>query len=167
MNTFKRLFIHSFTFSRHVRVQFPDRSLRRLQEAVSQSEEKHLGQVRFVVESNWHWRAIWRKKSTRERALEWFGLTRTWDTEDNIGVLIYLSFADKAIEIIADRGVGKKVDNDVWQDVCRQMQPYFADKAYVLGLQVGLDAVSKILATHFPREKQAHINELSDEVIIR
>lgn len=167
MNTLKRLLIHLCTSSARVRMQFPNRSLKRLQAAVSASEQKHLGQIRFVVESNWHWRAIWRKKSTRERALEWFGLTRTWDTEENIGVLVYLSFADKAIEIIADRGIGKKVDDEQWQAVCQKMQPYFADQAYILGLQIGLDEINRILIDYFPRETQAHINELPDEVIIR
>ena len=43
----------------------------------------------------------------RQRALTLFGKLRVWDTEHNNGVLIYLLLAERAIEIVADRGVNR------------------------------------------------------------
>ena len=41
--------------------------------------------------------------SPRARALEWFSQLRVWDTEHNNGVLVYLLFAERDVEIVADR----------------------------------------------------------------
>lgn len=163
----KRLFTHLFFPSWRVSPYFPQRSLDRLEAKIVESEYTHLGQIRFVVESGWNAAAIWQGKTPRERALEWFGLTRAWDTERNTGVLIYVSFADHAIEIIADRGIAKRVDNAVWKKICREMRPFFTDKSYIVGLEVGLDEVTKVLQQVFARGEEAYHNELSDEVIVR
>ncbi|MDO5687480.1 MAG: TPM domain-containing protein [Neisseria sp.] len=163
----KRLFAHLFHPSWRVENYFPQRSLTRLQAAIADSEQQHLGQIRFVVESGWNAGAIWDGKTPRERALEWFGLTRAWDTARNTGVLLYVSFADHAIEIIADRGLVQRIDNRVWEKICQDMRPLFIDKSYIVGLELGLDAIHQVLCRHFPRGDEAFQNELSDEVIVR
>ena len=43
------------------------------------------------------------------RAVTMFGKLRVWDTEHNNGVLIYLLLAEHAIEIVADRGLNRRV----------------------------------------------------------
>ena len=46
-----------------------------------------------------------------------FGKLRVWDTEANNGVLIYLLLAEHAIEIVADRGLGRHVPREQWQAI--------------------------------------------------
>ena len=60
-----------------------------------------------------------RGETPRERALEVFSRLRIWDTEDNCGVLIYLLLADRDVEIVADRGIHRKVGDEAWQAICR------------------------------------------------
>ena len=43
-----------------------------------------------------------------------FGKLRVWDTEHNNGVLIYLLLAEHCIEIVADRGIDRHVDDARW-----------------------------------------------------
>lgn len=164
----KRLGRHLMYPLWRVSPHFPRRSLERLQQGINESEHRHLGQICFVVESGWNAVDVWNGKTTRQRALEWFGLNRVWDTERNNGVLIYVSFADRAIEIIADRGIDRCVKEGAWQEICASMQPLFRDQTYIVGLEVGLSAVTELLCHHFPRtDADADNNELPDEVIVR
>ena len=40
---------------------------------------------------------------------------RVWDTEHNNGVLIYLLFAERDVEIVADRGFNTRVSAAQWK----------------------------------------------------
>lgn len=79
--------------------------LDRIEAAVRAAEAAHDGQIRVIIESHLHWDDILRGLTSRARALQLFSLEKIWDTEHNSGVLIYLLWADRAVEIIADRGV--------------------------------------------------------------
>ena len=89
------------------RVVGPD-MLKRLTQQVAKSEQKHSGEVRICIEAalpnSYLLRAGSMRVITRQRALAQFGKLRVWDTENNNGVLIYLLLADRAIELVADRG---------------------------------------------------------------
>jgi uncharacterized membrane protein len=50
-----------------------------------------------------------------------FGKLRVWDTEHNNGVLVYVLLAEHAIEIVADRGLRRHVDDNHWQTVVAHM----------------------------------------------
>ena len=51
----------------------------------------------------------WRGVSARERAIEVFSRLRVWDPEENTGVLIYVQWLDRRVEIVVDRGVAAQV----------------------------------------------------------
>jgi hypothetical protein len=59
------------------------------------------------------------RRHTRQRALECFGQLGVWDTEDNVGVLIYVLLADRAVEIVADRGLRHHVPEARWQTLAQ------------------------------------------------
>ena len=90
-----------------------------------------------------------------------------WDTEHNCGVLVYVSFADHRVEIVADRGIAAQVPAVEWQAVCAQITAAFAQQQYVAGLEQGLAAVTVILSRHFPRHLPAEVDELSNDVVLR
>lgn len=93
---------------------FPAQVLQHLEQQVAHSERLHTGQIRLCVEGGLPYSYIWRDASARERAIGLFGKLRTWDTEHNNGVLIYLLLADHAIEIIADRALARAVPEATW-----------------------------------------------------
>lgn len=166
MNKLIRWFKHLFNPTWRVRQLFPADVLQQVEAGISASEQQHQGQLRFVIESSFNAAAIFANMSTRERALEWFGSLRVWDTEHNSGVLVYISMADHAIEVIADRGINRAVDPGVWEGVCTLIQTQFAQKAYAGGLEVGLAAINDILMAHMPRTTPL-VNELPDEVVLK
>lgn len=156
---------HLFTPTWRVRQLFPQSLLQKIEVGIGASEQQHQGQLRFVIESSFNASAIFSGTTPRARALEWFGSLRVWDTEHNSGVLVYISMADHAIEVIADRGINNKVNPQAWIDVCALMQVKFAEKDYAEGLESGLAAINTLLMTHMPR-KTPLVNELPDDVIL-
>ena len=101
----------------------------------------------------------------RARALEVFAHLRVWDTEHNNGLLIYLLLADRAVEIVADRGIHSKVGSREWENVCRKMETAFKQANYEGGVVSGIQAVTQHLIKHFPASA-ADRNELADKPVV-
>jgi hypothetical protein len=104
-----RLVTHLASTHRRVRRVFPAQALADITATIRDSETRHLGEIRFVVEGALERPALWHNQAAREWALEVFSLLRVWDTEHNSGVLIYVLLADRDVEIIAVRGIDRRV----------------------------------------------------------
>lgn len=138
--------------------------LRRLTDRVSASERLHSGEIRICIEGGLPASYIWRGATPRERAVAMFGKLRIWDTEHNNGVLIYLLLSERAIEIVADRGVSALVDEGRWRDIVDGMRGAFREGRYEDGLTQALEEVSALLVQHFPLQPgTVHRNELPNE----
>lgn len=141
----------------------PAATLERLGQRIALGEQRHTGQLRIHAEAGLPWSYLWRGASARERALTLFGKLGVWDTEGNNGVLIYLLLAERAIEIVADRGLARQVPEAQWRALVARMQPHFRAGRFEEGLGLALEEVSGLLAQHFPaRPGQARTNELPD-----
>jgi len=161
----KRFARHLATDHHAVRRAFPKDALDRIEAAISAGERNHAGQVRFVVEAALPLALVLSRHTPRERALDVFGRLRIWDTEDNCGVLVYVLLADRRVEIIADRGIHRKVGDDAWRSICHTMESAFGERRFGDGALAGIEAVSALLALHFPRSGAA-FNELPDQPIL-
>jgi len=148
------------------RRHFPNSVLDAIQQAVALGEKHHRSQVCFVVESSLPLGALWRGRTPRERAHDAFARLRVWNTEHNSGVLLFVLLADRAIEIVADRGVAARVAQGEWQAICDRMRERFAAGAYEAGAVEGVSAVSAILAREFPDDGSARANEISDRPVM-
>jgi uncharacterized membrane protein len=148
------------------RRDFPVSALDAIQQAIAAGEQRHCGQVCFAAEGALPLRDLWRARTPRERAGEVFAQLRVWDTEHNSGVLIYVLLADRAIEIVADRGIAAKVAQSEWVDICKRMQTHFGAGEYARGAVEGVSAVSAILAQHFPADGRPRQNELPDRPVM-
>jgi uncharacterized membrane protein len=96
--------------------------------------------------------------------MEVFSKLRVWDTQHNNGVLIFVLLADRAVEIVADRGIHECEGAATWNAICRQIEAAFARAQYQSGALVGIEAIARTLGRHFPH-RGAHINELPDEPV--
>jgi uncharacterized membrane protein len=95
-----------------------------------------------------------------------FARLRVWNTELNSGVLVYILLADHAIEIVADRGVSKKIDASEWPVICAQMQQHFIRADYERGAMAGVEAIGELLARHFPANGARNDDELPDRPVL-
>jgi uncharacterized membrane protein len=106
-----------------------------------------------------------RDMTPRERALDVFSELRIWDTQNNSGVLIYLLLADRAVEIIADRGIHARTGSETWQRIVGIMQDDFAAGRFEAGAVSGVAAVAEELTRHFP-VTGANPDELPNDVTL-
>jgi len=148
-----------------VRRIFPPDVLAAIEQAIKASEAMHSGQVRFVVEGALDGAPLFRDQPARERALDIFSQLRIWDTAHNNGVLIYLLLTDRDVEIIADRGIDTRVGAAGWEKICAEMEGSFRAGNFAGGTIKGIQAVSRQLATHFPRHGGGK-NELPDTPVV-
>jgi uncharacterized membrane protein len=150
-------------FARSATASFPPETLHRIADAIAAGEAIHRGQVCFTVESALPIVAVLRGHQARGRAEEAFARLRVWDTADNNGVLIYLLLADRRIEIVADRGVAALIDAPQWRGICALMEQRLREGDAEAAAIAGVDAVSGLLAQHFPRtDGHGRGNELPD-----
>lgn len=141
---------HLFMPPRAWKRAFPQATLDAIEAAIRESETRHGGEIRFVVENDLPAILAWHGASGRERAVEVFSNLRVWDTEHNSGVLIYLLLADRDIEIVADRGIAERVGQDDWDAVAQTMEAAFRQGDFERGALAGIARVSALLAANFP-----------------
>ena len=161
----KRIVTHLLLTDGQVRRAFPRSTLNRIEAATKASETAHVGEIRFAVEGALDGWPLFKGQSARERAIDLFSQLRVWDTQRNTGVLIYLLLADRAVEIVADRGIHARVDVREWHAVCRQMEAAFRQSDYEGGVLSGVQAVTQHLVKHFPADGR-HANELPDQPVV-
>ncbi|HWQ39123.1 MAG TPA: TPM domain-containing protein [Burkholderiales bacterium] len=159
-----RLLRHLVTPDWAVNRVLPRPAMQRIEEAIEASERRHGGQVRVAVEAALDPWSVLRDLSARERAIDVFSALRVWDTEHNNGVLLYLLLADHDIEIVADRGIARKVPDTQWEAICREMESRLKNHDFEQAVITGIDAVSAHLARHFP-PSGAPLNELPDSPV--
>ncbi len=156
----------------------PSDVARRLHQRVIASEQRHRGQVRICVEGSLPLASLWRhvrqripmSELLRARAVAVFAELHVWDTEQNNGVLIYLLLAERSIELVADRGLDRRVDAAIWNGVVERLADALAASRFEQGLNDALEAVTALLVQHFPATgmgADAPLNELPDEPVLR
>jgi uncharacterized membrane protein len=159
-----RLFRHVTATHWRTRLRFPTTTLDAIEQAVAAAERTHAGQIRFAIETSMAPLQVINDFPARARALEVFGYLRVWDTELNNGVLIYVQLADRNVEIVADRGLDRRVSTAEWEGVCRLMEEHFRAGRFEAGSLAGVAAVGQMLARHFPptADGRGMRNELPD-----
>ena len=148
-----------------VRQAFPPVTLTAIENAIQKSEAAHAGELRFVVEGALDGRPLYNEQPVRERALDIFSQLRMWDTDERNGVLIYLLLADRAVEIVADRGVHARAGAPAWAGICQAMEAAFRKGEYEPGALAGIAAITALLGEHYPAQGPRR-NELSNQVVL-
>ena len=163
---FRRVLRHLLMTRWQERRAFPASALGAIREAITGSERRHSGQIRFAVEGALHGMRLLRGQSPRQRALEVFANLHLWDTERRNGVLIYLLLADRAVEIVVDRGAHLCAETAHWQRICRDMEAMFRDGRYPDGVIGGIEAVTQVMSEHFPPTDPPDRNLPDDPVVM-
>lgn len=154
--------LRHLTHGHLARRHFSAGTLQAIQDAIGESERGHHGEIAFTVEARLPVTDVLQHRTARDRAHQVFAHLRVWDTRHNTGVLVYVLLADRAIEIVADRGVAARVDQAEWDAVCRVMEGRFGAGEYRIGAIAGIRAVGAILARRFPSNDATDSNELPD-----
>ena len=176
MNKLKVVLRHLWLDADDTKRAIPPAMAERLARRVAASEQHHSGQIRICVEASLPASYVWRlgrevslRDLIRQRAVMMFSKLRVWDTEHNNGVLVYLLLAEHAIEIVADRGLNRYVDDPQWRAMVARMADAFRERRYEDGLTLALEESSAVLMTHFARGKSPapQVNELPDAPLLQ
>jgi len=163
-----RIWRHLWLDESDTRKAIPRELAERLKDRVAASEQRHTGQVRICVEAALPLSYLWRNETPRQRAVTMFGKLRVWDTEHNNGVLIYLLLAERAIEIVADRGLARHVAPHEWHAIVERMRSALREGRFEDGLTQALEEVSALLVERFPAQAgEGNPNELPDAPVLR
>lgn len=142
-------------------------ALERVTHRVARSEALHSGEIRILIEAGlpngYLLRPLDMPTLTRQRAVDLFAEWRVWDTEHNNGVLIYLLLAERAIELVSDRGINRHVMPQQWQALVQRLGNALRHDRWEDGLTDAIDEVTALLVMHFPLTADAiNPNELPD-----
>ena len=166
MTTALRMLRHLVTSRWRTRALFDAATLAKIEAAIGAAESQHEGEIRFAVETALPLRALWHGVSPRARALQVFAQLHIWDTHHNNGVLIYVLRADRAVEIIADRGISAQVSDAEWQTVCREVEAHYRAGRYVDGSLAAVNGVAALIARHFPSSRVDKRSELPNQPVL-
>jgi uncharacterized membrane protein len=159
--TARRLLKHLLVPAWWGRRKFSTHSLAAIERAIADSEQAHAGELRFVVEGPLPLAWLLPGRDLRGRADALFSELRVWDTEGNSGVLVYVNWLDRRVEILADRGISHRVGADFWAAVCRRMEEAFRAGHFTAGVLGAIDEIAAVLRREFPAAAE-NPNELPD-----
>ena len=167
MGRLERIFTHLTTFSGHARRAFPTATLKALQGAIAEGEARHRAQMRLIIEPALSLSHLRRNMSSRARAHRLFSRYRVWDTEENCGLLVYINLADRTVEIVTDRAVGRAIKRSEWEASCDTMTQGFAHGRFHDSALAGIQHINQLLEAHFPAQDGGRDNnELPDRPVM-
>jgi putative membrane protein len=100
----------------------------------------------------------------RRRAHEQFLAQGLHRTRERAGVLLYVSLAERHVELLADAGIHAKVAPGTWERVVADFTAQVHRGAVAAGFLAAIDAVGGELAQHLPADG-INPNELPDHLI--
>ncbi|MBJ7311834.1 TPM domain-containing protein [Rugamonas sp. CCM 8940] len=144
---------------------FPPATLAAIEAAIQAGERQHRAEIRLIVEAALPLAAAFDNVSNRARARQLFAQYGVWDTEENCGVLVYINLAEHAVDIVADRNVGRLVAAADWQAVCARLTEGFARGDFHASTLAALAQLNALLQRHFPADGPRP-NQLPNDAII-
>lgn len=109
--------------------------------------------------------AGYKSKKVSNKAYRAFAETGVYCTERHNGILIFVSYLERQVRIVADKGISDKISEDMWQLVADSL---VAELKKGNGVDGFCDAIAKcgdLLSEHYPIEKD-DVNELPDGLLI-
>lgn len=166
MARMQRLLRNLFAGWFQLRAHFSEALLEEIAQAIAAGERTHRGEVRLAVESRLAPGAVLGGLTARARAGQVFAQLGVWDTEHNSGVLIYLLLAEHRIEIVADRGIARRVAQGEWDAIGARMREHFGQGRWREGCLDGIASAHALLARHFPSDGEGRLDELPDRPVL-
>ena len=108
-------------------------------------------------------RAIQRTRAHRAAMEQFFarGLTLT---RNRMGIMIFVSLAERYARIVADDGVASRVDERVWQEAVDALTAEIARDHIADGFVAAIGRCGKVLAEHAPPDGERHV--LPDRIYV-
>ncbi len=106
-----------------------------------------------------------KRARAHQRAVEQFLVQNLHTTKGRTGVLIYVSDAERYAEVIADDGIYRKVQPQIWNLLIAALTAHIGRGTRTEGFVAAIETCGAILAEHFPPVSGDH-DELPNHLIV-
>ena len=106
-----------------------------------------------------------KKSSVTNRAFRYFTESGVYNTAEHSGILIYVSYMEKQVRIIADAGINKKISQDMWNLLADELAENIKKGNVATAFTTIVEKCGQLLAENFPNHEE-NPNELSDGLVI-
>ncbi|MNJ33280.1 hypothetical protein D3C77_279640 [compost metagenome] len=113
--------------------------------------------TRLIPRSVRHWRA---SNLARRQFLE----QNLHHTVGSTGVLIFVSEAERYVEILVDEGISRHLDNEVWEGIVKRFTEQVRQGQTVQGFVSCIEACGELLSQHVPLTHER--NELPNRLVV-
>ena len=103
-------------------------------------------------------------RAVYQRAVEAFLEQELFDTRNRTGILLFVSFNEHRIEVLADRGIDEQVDASAWTDVTDHIRRGIEDDRLTQGLLNGIERCGQVLDEHGVGTRPDAQNERADRL---
>jgi len=104
-------------------------------------------------------------KAVTNRAVRYFAESGVYCTKDHSGILIFVSYFEKQVRIVADKGISEKISQDLWDMIADEMTENLSKGNVKEAYLTAVKRCGEILSENFPA-KNENPNELSDGLVI-
>ncbi|HEY3404181.1 MAG TPA: TPM domain-containing protein [Ohtaekwangia sp.] len=104
--------------------------------------------------------------ATRQRAENAFLEEEVFNTRHRTGIMLFISFFEHEVIVMADRGISKVVDQKQWDKIVAEMVTHIRAGKIVDGLEAAIKRCGEILLEKGFHKTEDDINELGDDLRI-
>jgi putative membrane protein len=106
-----------------------------------------------------------KQKKVEERALQHFMQSGVSYTRDRTGILIFISYLEKRVVLLADTAINEKIEQHEWQKIVDHITAGIKNNQLAENLVDAIEDCGELLQKHFPI-KEDDTNELDNEIEI-
>jgi putative membrane protein len=106
-----------------------------------------------------------KQHTTYQRAETVFLEQEVFNTKQRTGIMVFVSFNEHKVIVMADRGISEKVAQEEWDSLVRQLVIKIKQHKIKAGIIEAIDKCGKILLEKGFRKDDDDTNELSDHLI--
>jgi putative membrane protein len=103
---------------------------------------------------------------TRQRAENAFLEEEVFNTRHRTGIMIFISFFEHEVIVMADRGISKVVDQKEWDAIVSDLIVHIRSGKIVAGIESGVKRCGEILLDKGFKKTADDVNELRDDLRI-
>ena len=120
-----------------------------------------------------------KEKAVSNRAMRYFAESGVYCTKEHTGILIFVSYLEHEVRIIADKGLNDKIPNDSWAQIAEEIAQNIAKGSIKEGFLKAIGKCGTLFEENFPLENieatdsaatesdcEVNPNELSDSLVI-
>ena len=105
------------------------------------------------------------RQKVNQRAERHFLESGVYDTKDRTGILIFISYLERRVELLADKGISEKIPQEKWDAIVGHIIDGIKSNQLVKHLSGSIRECGNLLAEQFPIQPDDE-NELKDDIHI-